>query len=228
MVRDQNCRLLGTYLMFSHLLLFLSFSTDKIKSIAMNLLQGKEKKRSGVAIPVGGADLGALENRRKKSEKKDMMKEWTPPHVLTQWVDQNKQKHVVVVINLPTGVAHRDTTNCDIEVGESQKELIVKIIWPTNSTDVGELLKQFSQEWMEKDENIRKKLALEDAFNQLKEKQTDFVRSKFVLSLPFAVQSKFDYEFLFDTINGFRALMVFLDEPDAKFEGGMRHKMVAL
>ena len=40
MVRDQNWRLL----MFSHLLLFLSFSTDKIKSIAMNLLQGKEKK----------------------------------------------------------------------------------------------------------------------------------------------------------------------------------------
>ena len=228
MVRDQNWRLLGTYLMFSHLLLFLSFSTDKIKSIAMNLLQGKEKKRFGVAIPVGGADLGELENKRKKSEKKDMMKEWTPPHVLTLWVDQNKQKHVVVVINLPTGVAHRDTTNCDIEVGESQKELIVKIIWPTNSTDVGELLKQFSQEWMEKDENIHKKLALEDAFNQLKEKQTDFVRSKFVLSLPFAVQSKFDYEFLFDTINGFRALMVFLDKPDAKFEGGMRHKMVAL
>ena len=72
------------------------------------------------------------------------------------------------------------------------------------------------------------KLALEDAMNQMQKRGTDFVRSKFSLTLPFMVQSRFDYEFMYDTTNGFRALLISLHEPDAKFEGGMKHKMVRL
>ena len=56
----------------------------------------------------------------------------------------------------------------------------------------------------------------------------DLVWLKVNVMLPFNVQSKFDYELMFDHDNGFQALMGYLTEPDRKYEGGMKHKMLKL
>ena len=42
------------------------------------------------------------------------------PHVMMDFTDHKKQKHLVVVVVLPTGVMHYNTTNTDIEVGSTQ------------------------------------------------------------------------------------------------------------
>ena len=173
-----------------------------------------------------------LQQKRKKTNEEDsgndMMRNWEPPHVLTQWVDDKKQRHLVILVVLPTGIAHEDTTNCLIEVDRSQLQVHVKVIWPDNATHIHYLTQHMHREWHVEEKNLRMKLALEDAMNQMRKRETDFVRSKFSLSLPFMVQSRFDYEFMYDTTNGFRALLISLHEPDAQFEGGMKHKMVRL
>ena len=44
----------------------------------------------------------------------------------------------------------------------------------------------------------------------------DFAWSKVSIPLPFTVQSKFDFGFVYDH----------LIEPDRKYKGGMQHKMI--
>ena len=62
----------------------------------------------------------------------------------------------------------------------------------------------------------------------LKEKETDFVWLKVSVLLPFIVQSKFKFEFIYDHENGFCALMIHLVQPGRKYEGGMQHKMIQI
>ena len=95
-------------------------------------------------------------------------------------------------------------------------------------TDVMKLLSQFSDTWHRDDTNMWQCLVMEKAFNQLKEKGTDFVCLKVSIPFPFIVQSKFDFEFVYDHDNGFCMLMIHLVEPDRKYEGGMQHKMIQI
>ena len=44
------------------------------------------------------------------------VKDWLQPHVVMDLMDQKKQKNLVVVVVIPTGVMHYDTTNMDIVV----------------------------------------------------------------------------------------------------------------
>ena len=117
---------------------------------------------------------------------------------MTEFEDHNKQKYLVVVVILPTGVMHFNTTNTDITVGSTQQELIIKITWPHNMTDVKSLLSQFMMSWQREESNISKRLALEKAFNQFREKVTDFMWSKGYIPLPFHVQSSFDFKSILD------------------------------
>ena len=50
------------------------------------------------------------------------VKDWMPPHVIMDFMDHKKQKHLVVVLDLPMGVAHYNTTSMDIAVGSTQDE----------------------------------------------------------------------------------------------------------
>ena len=75
---------------------------------------------------------------------------------------------------------------------------------------------------------MQKRLVLENAFNQFREKAADFIWSKLSITLPFYVQSKYDFEFIFDQDNGFHALMIHLIKADRKYEGAMQHKMIQL
>ena len=146
-----------------------------------------------------------------------------PPFVISDFEDHNKQKLLVVLVMLPVGIMHYNTTNMGIA-----DELEVKIIWLHNMTDVMMLLSQFQNGWHSDNINMWKKLALEKAFNQLQEKATDFIWSKVSLQLPFPVQSKFDFKCIYDWDNGFPTFMIHLVEPDRKYEGCMQHKMVHL
>ena len=141
--------------------------------------------------------------KKKKSNGEDMthtkVKEWVSPYVMTEFEDHNEQKNLMVVVALPTGVMHFNTTNTDIAVGSTQEELFIRIIWPHNMTDVKLLLSQFMMSWHREETNIRKQLALEKAFNQLKEKATDLMWSKLRIPLPFQVQSKLNLDFIFIT-----------------------------
>ena len=56
----------------------------------------------------------------------------------------------------------------------------------------------------------------------------DFMWSKMSIPLPFHVQSKFKFEFVFNHDNKFHTLMIHLTEPDRKYGGGMQHKMIWL
>ena len=102
------------------------------------------------------------------------VKDWMPPHVMMDFTDHKKQKHLVVLVVLPTGVMHYNTTKTDIVVGSSQDKLQIKIIWPHNMTDVMKLLRQFLDTWHGDDINMWQCLAMEKAFNLLKEKATGF------------------------------------------------------
>ena len=44
------------------------------------------------------------------------IKDWMLPHVMTEFIDHKKQKHLVVVVVIPMGVALYNTTSTDIEV----------------------------------------------------------------------------------------------------------------
>ena len=52
---------------------------------------------------------------------------------------------------------------------------------------------------------MRERLAMEKAFNQLRGKVSEFVWSKVSILLPFHVQSKFDFDCILDSDNGFFA-----------------------
>ena len=95
------------------------------------------------------------------------MKDWIPTYALMDFEDCNKQKHLVVLAVLPTGLVHYDTTNTDIFVGSMQHALIIKIIWLNNMTNVTLLLGQFMSHWHVDDFNMWKRLVLERAFKQL-------------------------------------------------------------
>ena len=151
-----------------------------------------------------------------------------PLHIVTDFIDHMKQRHLVVVVILPTGVVHYNTTNVDIEVGSMKDELQIKIIWPNNMMDVTKLLGQFTCEWYVEDLDMWLHLAMEKAFTQLKVNQTDFIWSKVSIPLLFIFQSEFEFEFIYDYENGFWALMIHLVKPDQKYEGGMQHKMIQL
>ena len=115
-----------------------------------------------------------LQQKRKKTNEEDsgndMMRNWEPPHVLTQWVDDKKQRHLVILVVLPTGIAHEDTTNCLIEVDPSQLQVHVKVIWPDNATHIQYLTQHMHREWHVEEKNLRMKLALEDAMNQMRKR----------------------------------------------------------
>ena len=64
--------------------------------------------------------------------------------------------------------------------------------------DVMKLLSQFWGTWHADDINMWQHLAVEKSFKQLWEKAMDFVWSKACILLPFIVQSKFDFEFIYD------------------------------
>ena len=123
----------------------------------------------------------------------------------------------MVLVVLPTGVAHDNTPNMDIVVGSTEDELQIKIIWPCNMTDVTKLLSQFPNTWHGDDINRWQHLAMERAFNQFKEKVMDFVWSKVSIPLLFIVQSKFDFEFVYEHDNGFHMLMILLKNPYSRF-----------
>ena len=72
----------------------------------------------------------------------------------------------------------------------------MKIIWPNNMTYVMKLLSQILGTWHADDISMQRCLVMEKAFNQLKEKATDFVWSKVCIPLPFIVQLKFEFEFI--------------------------------
>ena len=96
------------------------------------------------------------------------IKDWMLPHVMTDFTDHKKLKHlVVVVVVLPTGVVHCTTTNTDIQVGSMQDEVQIKIIWPNNMMDVTKLLSQFPCTWHVDDLNMQQHLVMKKAFNQL-------------------------------------------------------------
>ena len=111
-------------------------------------------------------------------EMNSKVKDWVPPHVMTDFTDHKKQKHLVVVGILPMGFVHFNTTNKDIEVASMQDELQIKIIWPNNMMDVMKLLSQFLHKWYADDINMQQHLAMKKAFNQLRKKASDFVWSK--------------------------------------------------
>ena len=82
------------------------------------------------------------------------------PHVMTNFTDYQKQKHLVVLVALPTGVAHYNmlvalptgvahynTTNMDNVVGSTHCKLQIIIFWLPNMTDVMKLLSQFLGTW---------------------------------------------------------------------------------
>ena len=46
-----------------------------------------------------------------------------PPYVVTDFENHSKQKHLVVLVVLCTGVAHYNTTNMDIVVDSTQDGL---------------------------------------------------------------------------------------------------------
>ena len=94
--------------------------------------------------------------------------------------------------------------------------------------DVTKLLSQFLHTWHVDNLNMWQCLAMEKAFDQLKEKETDFVWSKVSIPLPFIVQSKFKFKFIYDHDNGFCVVMIHLVKPDRKDEGGMQHKMIQI
>ena len=126
------------------------------------------------------------------------------------------------------GVTHYNTTNMDIVIGSAQGELQIKIIWPHNVTDVMKLLSQFLHTWHGDDINMQEHLVMEKAINKLKEKAMDFVWSKVSIPLPFIVQSKFNFELIYDHDNGFCILIIHLVEPGRKYEGGMQHKIIQI
>ena len=63
-----------------------------------------------------------------------------PLSAVTDFKDHNKQKDLVVMVVLPTGVMQYNATNTDILVSSAQDALIVKIIWPHNMIYVKTLL----------------------------------------------------------------------------------------
>ena len=79
---------------------------------------------------------------------------------------------------------------------------------PTNVS-----MTQFMTSW-HREEATRKRLALEKAFNQLRETATNFMWSKVSIPLPFQVQSKFNFDFIFDHENRFHTSMIHLMEPN--------------
>ena len=56
----------------------------------------------------------------------------------------------------------------------------------------------------------------------------DVVWSKVSIPLLFIVQSKFDFEFVYDHDNGFHMLMIHLIELDLKYEGSMQDKIIQI
>ena len=110
----------------------------------------------------------------------------------------------------------------DIEVGSMQDKLQIKIICPNNF-----VTSQFLHSWHADDINMQQCLAMEKAFNQLTEKAMDFAWSKVCIPLPFIVQSKFEFELVYDH-NGSSALTIHLVKPDRKYKGGMQHKMIQI
>ena len=124
------------------------------------------------------------------------------------------------------GVVHYNTTNTDITVGSTQDKLHIKIIWLHNKMDVTKLLSQFPDTWHGDDISMWQHLAMEKAFNLLKEKAMDFVWSKVSMPLPFMVQLKFNFEFIYNHDNGFCTLMIHLIEPDRKYVSDIGGVMV--
>ena len=64
-------------------------------------------------------EAGADYKKKKSNGYEEMnskVKDWMPPHVITDFTDHFKQKHLVLVVVLPAGVAHFNTTITDIEV----------------------------------------------------------------------------------------------------------------
>ena len=94
--------------------------------------------------------------------------------------------------------------------------------------DVTKVMSQFLHTWHADDINMWQCLVMEKTFNQLREKTTDFVWSKVCIPLPFIVQSKFEFELMYDHDNGFHTLMAHLVEPDRKYKGDMQHKMIKI
>ena len=61
-------------------------------------------------------------------ERNSWVNDWMPPHVMADFTDNKKQKHlVVVVVVLPMGVMHYNTTNTDIVVGSTEDKLQKKL-----------------------------------------------------------------------------------------------------
>ena len=69
------------------------------------------------------------------------------PHVMVGFTDHRKEKQLEVVVVLPMGIAHYNTTNTYIEVGHMLDKLQIEIILPNNMTDVMKLLRQFPCTW---------------------------------------------------------------------------------
>ena len=77
-------------------------------------------------------------------------------HVVMDFMDHKEQKHLVaVVVVLPTGVVHYNTTNTDIDVGTTQDGVQIKNIWPNNMTAVTKLLSEFLCAWHADDLSMR-------------------------------------------------------------------------
>ena len=162
-------------------------------------------------------------------EMNSKVKDWMPPYVMIDFTDHKKQKHlVVVVVVFPLGDMHYNTANMDIEVESTQDKLQIKIIWPNNIMDVMKLLSQFPHTWHVDDIIMQQHLVREKAINQLREKAMDFIWSMVSIPLPFIVQSKFNFEFIYDHDNRFCTLMIHLVEPDRKYKGGMQHRMIQI
>ena len=85
-------------------------------------------------LPWGSSryDDGGGGRLQEKSNDEDTMnskvKDCMPPYVMMDFKDHGKQKNLVVVVGLPTGVTHYNTTDTDISVGSPEDKLNIKII----------------------------------------------------------------------------------------------------
>ena len=61
-------------------------------------------------------------------EMNSKVKDRMPPHIMADFTDHNKQKHLVLVVVLPTGALYYNTTNMDIAVGSRDMTDVVKLL----------------------------------------------------------------------------------------------------
>ena len=104
-------------------------------------------KGSGLRERVAGTMMEVeADCKKKKSNGEDItynkVKDWVLQYVITEFKDHNKQKYLLAVVVLPTGVTYYNTTNTDTVVGSTQEELIIKFIWLHKMMDVKSLLGQ--------------------------------------------------------------------------------------